>query len=243
MSDFVVSSGPKKTGELAQSATDEFVKRAKQLGLTSDPLSQQLVDGLHHEDLKELTGVSSVYARNQGQCGLPSSTLISNLAKLGMLYEQCEPTSDNPFLHILSVVADAYTLGSIDRFEARRRRHLENHVPLLVLPNKKVLLCPVGPLTADTLDALVHRAFVLVLQAEATELVIELAFVEDLNEQLIIDTLVGFPGHTMADQVSIIVSGVPAPADWTAQLSAAGVAPTQVQCISKLANYTWKRSR
>ncbi len=204
--------------------------------LGSDPLVKQLLKAISSETLSELHALVSVSSRTRGFEGQLPSIVVSLLAKLATLSEGDTLNPENPFWSLLSVAADAHMLGATDRWEARQTRQLEAHTPLLILPGNRVLLCPVGILQAQVFDALLHRAFVLSLQQEAKTLVIEVGFVENLDKRLLLDTLKGYPAHTLAKQISIVVTGISNPEQWNQTLSEAGIGSKVVECFARLAD-------
>ena len=182
---------------------------------------------------EELAGLVALYARSLGEEGRPASLSVRQLTELiRVLSMHGEPTEAVEAL--LVVAADAHSLGSVSRLEHRRVEFLRTRLPVFELPGGRVLAFALDPLNGELLDVLVGRAFTLAAGSGCGEVIFELSAVEDLDERLLLDTFATFPRHELADEVRLVLSGVPEPEAWSRKLERRGVPGGLIRCLSSL---------
>ena len=222
-------------GRVRSGLQSKWQRWAEKTKLPREPILEDIVKTLSSamSDNETLSQTLSLHARNRGQAGRPSSELATPLGRLASFLERQRPDQAEFVWSLLSIAVDAHVVGALSRSHYQWMRQLQELTPLLVLPSGEILLCPVGPLPPEHLDALMHRALVLSIQAEATIIYFEISYISELDESLLLATLSGFTRHELAGKVSIVILGAPPEAKWPDELKKREIPEHIVRCVTK----------
>lgn len=147
----------------------------------------------------EMVSQVSLYARKIAEEGAPLSGLLTQL--------RCLSGSVDVGL-LMTVAADAHTVGTATRVERHLKLRLRSRLPVFPLDERRILVCAAGPVDGELLDTLLGRGFALAAGRGSKELWLDVSGSYDLSARVLEDTLRGFPRHDLAGQLQVVLCGV-----------------------------------
>lgn len=179
----------------------------------------------------ELGGVVALYARGQGEAGRTASQALAPFLALS---EAASWGPERSTARVLTALAaDAHAVGVATRLHRRRMRRMRDKLPVLMLPSGDILLCLVGPLEPEVMDAVFARAFTLAVGADYPDVVIDTSGLEPSDDELLLATLEGFPRHELAGRLRLHLTGQDEEG-WSRRLKQRGISGEHVRCLARL---------
>ncbi|MEQ8276759.1 MAG: hypothetical protein RMA76_26805 [Deltaproteobacteria bacterium] len=153
----------------------------------------------------DLYRLCAMHGRRLGQEGRPASAAI--LQPL-LLADVLGP--DHRFAgrvrELVKIIADAHALGTTERLETRQNKMLRTSTPVLRVPGA-VVGWIVGPMLADTIDAIAGRLFAECAAAGASKAILDLSTAQAPND-VFFRTIAGYTKSDIAPKYRLVLTGV-----------------------------------
>ncbi len=157
----------------------------------------------------DLYRLCAMHGRRLGQEGRPASAAILQPLLLADTL-MAEQGNDHRFTRhvreLVKIVADAHALGQTERLESRQNKMLRTSTPIL-RTSGVVLGWIVGPMLADTIDAIVGRLFAECAAAGAERAVLDLSTAHAPND-VFFRTVAGYTKSDLAPKYRLVLTGV-----------------------------------
>lgn len=183
----------------------------------------------------DLYRLSAMHGRRLGQEGRPASAAILQPLLLADTLDTELGTGHRFAGHVrelVKIVADAHALGHTERLENKQNKLLRTSTPILRTANG-VVGWIVGPMLADTIDAIVGRLFAECAAAGAERAVLDLSTAQPPND-VFFRTVAGYTKSDIAPKYRLVLTGVEDPDAMRAAIAKLGADTTRFDIHSRL---------